>query len=98
MAPANREGVYFELDAAETRATGNASCNRFFGGYDLTSGNRLRFDPNLVATRMACSELERELEFFEALRSVDSYSLDGGWLSLHRAGSPPLARFGAVGL
>jgi copper homeostasis protein (lipoprotein) len=94
---AGREGAFLELDAAERRATGNASCNRFFGAYELTAGNRLRFAPNLASTLMACPELERERAFLDVLARVDNYTFADGVLSLNRARMAPLARFRAGG-
>jgi copper homeostasis protein (lipoprotein) len=91
--PPGREGVFLELDSAALRVTGNASCNRFFGTYDLTAGNRLRFAPNLASTLMACPELERERAFLDALARVDNYTIGEGVLSLNRARMAPLARF-----
>lgn len=94
--PADREGAYLELDAAQGRVSGNASCNGFFGRYELTSNNRLRFGPNLASTMMACPDLEREREFLDMLERVDNYSLGDGTLSLNRARMAPLARFRSV--
>jgi len=93
--PAEREGVYFELDGAQARVTGNASCNRFSGTYALTAGGRLQFDPNLITTRMACDAIELEREVLEVLPRVDNYTLADGVLSLNRARMAPLARFRA---
>ena len=92
-APAGQEGAYFEFDAAQSRVSGNASCNRFSGSYELHAGERLRLGPELAVTRMACPELEREAEFLEALARVDHYAVDNGALSMSRARLAPLARF-----
>jgi heat shock protein HslJ len=94
--PAGREGAYFELESVESRITGNASCNRFFGTYELMAGSRLRFGPNMGTTMMACPELDREREFLETLARIDNYALGDGVLSLNRARMAPLARFRAV--
>jgi copper homeostasis protein (lipoprotein) len=91
--PQGRDGAFLELESAQERATGNASCNRFFGSYELTAGNRLRFAPNLASTMMACPELERERAFLDVLARVDNYTLADGVLSLNRARMAPLARF-----
>ncbi len=45
------------LDPATGRATGNAGCNRFTGGY-TQAGDSLRFSA-LALTRMMCAEPER---------------------------------------
>ncbi len=91
--PPGREGIFLELDGAQSRVTGNASCNRFSGTYDLTANNRLRFAPNMISTMMACAELERERAFLDALARVDNYSIGDDVLSLNRARMAPLARF-----
>ena len=91
--PTGREGVYFELDGAQARVTGNASCNRFSGMYALTAGSLLQFEPNLITTRMACDDLALEQEFLEVLPRVDNYTLADNVLSLNRARMAPLARF-----
>ncbi len=90
---AGRAGAYLELDAAQSRVSGNASCNRFSGSYELHAGGRLRLGPELATTRMACPELEREAAFLEALAQVEHYAVDEGALSLSRARLAPLARF-----
>jgi heat shock protein HslJ len=91
--PQGREGAFLELDRTQARVTGNASCNRFFGSYELTAGNRLKFAPNLASTMMACPELERERAFLDVLARVDNYAIADGVLSLNRARMAPLARF-----
>lgn len=91
--PNDRDGVHFELDSTESRVTGNASCNRFFGTYELMAGDRIRFGTDIGATRMACPELEQEREFLEMLGQVDAYSLGEEGLSLIGPGAAPLARF-----
>lgn len=91
--PSDRDGAYFELDGTASRVTGNASCNRFFGTYELLAGDRIRFGSDIGVTRMACPELEQEREFLDMLGRVDSYSLGESGLSLNRARMAPLARF-----
>lgn len=89
----DRERVFFELDGAGARVTGNASCNRFSGTYELAAGDRLRFGPDLIATRMACGALAQEQRFLDALTRAESYTLVGDTLSLSGPDSAPLARF-----
>lgn len=91
--PSDRAGAYLRLDATESRVTGNASCNRFFGTYELLAGDRIRFGPDIGSTKMACPELEQEREFLDTLGRVDNYSVGEGGLSLNRARMAPLARF-----
>jgi copper homeostasis protein (lipoprotein) len=93
----DREAPYLELDSAESRVSGNASCNRFFGTYELNAGERLRFGDRMGSTMMACPDLDREREFLDALTRVDNYTLGEGVLSLNRARMAPLARFSTDG-
>lgn len=92
-APRGGERVFFELDGANARVTGNASCNRFSGTYELAAGDRLWFGPDLIATRMACADLDQERRFLDVLTRVESYTLDGDALSLGGPDATPLARF-----
>jgi heat shock protein HslJ len=72
-------------DAAPTlrldsgRASGNASCNRFSGGYQLVrGGERLRFGP-LAVTRMACAPavMDQERNYLAILEFARSYDFYG---------------------
>jgi heat shock protein HslJ len=94
-AAGDRERAFMELDGANARVAGNASCNRFSGTYELTAGDRLRFGPDIVATRMACGNLEQEGQFLDMLGRVESYALASDTLSLS-GGDAPLARFRTV--
>jgi heat shock protein HslJ len=61
--------------AADGKLTGQASCNRFTGGYSL-SGEGLSLSPGAV-TRMACGEavMGQERTFLAALGKVNGFSL-----------------------
>ena len=85
--------AFLLLDSNEQRASGNNSCNSFFGGYVIETGQRIRFAGNMGATMMACPDMATEQAFMEALSRVDNYSIDGDRLSLNRARMAPLLRF-----
>lgn len=85
--------AFLSLDSNLAQASGNASCNNFFGGYVIHSGQRIRFAGNMGATMMACPDMSTEQSFLEALRQVDNYALSGDELSLNRARMAPLLRF-----
>ena len=84
---------FIRFDSAQRRASGSASCNRFFGDYAILAGNRIRFVGGIGATRMACPDMRLEAAFFEALETTDGYALDGGQLSFSRARMAPLLVF-----
>jgi heat shock protein HslJ len=85
--------AFLSLDSNLAQASGNTSCNNFFGGYVIHSGQRIRFAGNMGATMMACPDMSTEQSFLEALRQVDNYALSGDELSLNRARMAPLLRF-----
>jgi heat shock protein HslJ len=68
----------------EDRVAGNASCNRFIGGYRLT-GEGLTFS-QLAGTMMACEEelSRQEARFLELLQDTYRFDIDPqGRLVLH---------------
>ena len=87
-----REAFLF-LDSDLNRASGNSSCNNFFGDYAIEAGQRIRFAGNMGATMMACQDMSTEQSFMEALRTVDNYSVSDDELSLNKARMAPLLRF-----
>jgi heat shock protein HslJ len=87
-----REAFLF-LDGDLNRASGNNSCNNFFGNYVIEGGQRIRFADNMGATMMACPDMSTEQAFMEALRRVDNYAVSGEELSLNKARMAPLLRF-----
>ena len=83
--------VTMTLALAETRASGNAGCNRYSGPYTL-SGGSLTFGP-AISTKMACAEgMDVETAFLGMLPSVTGFqATDSSLTLLGPAG--PLARF-----
>ena len=76
--------AYLELDAAGTRFTGNAGCNRMFGAVDI-QGRRIDFS-NIGTTRMACADsrvVRTETLFVKALENADRFRLQGNSLELY---------------
>jgi copper homeostasis protein (lipoprotein) len=96
QAPQGSEQPHFELQAAEAKVTGHASCNRFFGSYELKRGNRIAFGDNMGMTMMACPDMAIEMDFMEAMRRADNYAVSTDELSLNKARMAPLARFSAA--
>jgi heat shock protein HslJ len=85
------EGTHVTLDFAEKgRATGNASCNRYFSTVDI-SGSSIRFGA-VGATRMACATAIslQEVKYFEALEAAHRFTIEGSTLSIYGSGSRPL--------
>jgi heat shock protein HslJ len=67
----------------ETGVGGQAACNQYFGGYEL-SGSEISFS-ELGQTMMAClpeEVMDSEAAYLEALASVDSFGIDGNTMTL----------------
>lgn len=94
--PEGQREAHMILQPAETRVSGNAGCNNFFGGYEL-EGETLRFGQT-GATMMACPDgMETEQAFLAILDKVDRYAVEGAILRLYQ-GDTLLATFEAVHL
>src|SRR6478736_5822102 len=66
--------AYLEFDRDRKRMTGNAGCNRIFGGVEIR-GRQIVFS-NIGTTRMACADGEAqavETALLSALKRVDRF-------------------------
>ena len=96
VTPEGMQEAHVILASDESRAHGNAGCNRFFGSFERT-GDRLQFSA-LGATMMACPEgMDTEQGFLQALSETTRFTISGQILTLF-AGDRPLARLEAVHL
>ncbi len=94
VAPRQRE-AHFVLNSKSKRIAGSGGCNRFMGGYELQSGDRLTLG-KLAMTFMACPEgMETERDFTAALEQVRSWKILGEHLELYDGAGAFLARFEA---
>jgi heat shock protein HslJ/uncharacterized lipoprotein NlpE involved in copper resistance len=87
--------AHFILQPGKNRVTGHGGCNSFSGTCVISEENKIRFS-KLLSTRMACSNMDIENEYFKSLESADYYSLQGDTLSLKKEGMATLAKFVAV--
>jgi heat shock protein HslJ len=84
--------AHIMLHAADGRMTGNGGCNAIGGSFETRDANQISFS-EIIATRMACPDMEIEDRLMKALESADSYSIKSDTLTLNRPGMTPLARF-----
>jgi len=77
---------------ADGRISGNSSCNRFTGSYEV-SGKSLKIGP-LGVTRMACPAalMDQEQRFLKTIERVASWNIANGLLHLHDADGKPIFR------
>lgn len=78
---------------ADGTVAGNAGCNQFTGGFELT-GMRLSMGPLAATQRMCAVEalMEQEGRFLKALERVDGVSMENGILVLTDATGETLIR------
>ena len=95
MTTDTKKGMRMILKKEGNQVSGNGGCNSFRGSYTLLEGNRLSFS-QLVSTKMACINMEKEATFMEVLQKTDNYSIQGKILSLNKSKMAPLAKFEAV--
>ena len=83
----NNPRAFIEFDESTSRFTGNASCNRIFGGYEL-AGQRFKAK-QVGTTKMACTgngAAKAETQFLKALKNADRLSRTGNALTIGAAG------------
>jgi copper homeostasis protein (lipoprotein) len=95
MASDTQREAHMILKGQDQRVNGHSSCNSFGGTYELMNGNRIRFS-KIAATKMACTDMTTESEFFKVFELADNYTLNGDTLFLNKARMAPLAKFHAV--
>ena len=77
-----RRDAHIVFEAAEKRFTGNGGCNQINGNYTLDK-NEIKFT-DVIATKMACNDIEFENAFLAALSSIDRYEVNGNDLLLKK--------------
>jgi heat shock protein HslJ len=83
------EGTDFTLQFEDSsQAGGNTGCNTFGARYEVSAGGRISIT-EITSTLMACNEealVEQESQVLDALRSAESFELNGESLSIHYKG------------
>lgn len=79
--------------AANGRATGNGSCNRYFSTVEI-SGSSIRFGA-VGSTRMACATAVslQEIKYFQELEAANRFTIEGRTLSIYGGDSRDPLRF-----
>jgi heat shock protein HslJ len=90
--PGNKPQLTFNL--SEKRINGNSSCNSFSGKL-LADDTSINFNEPMVATKMACPG-EGEAIFFEMLKKVNKYSVNGDTTLNFMMGDIAIMRFSKV--
>ena len=77
-----RRDAHIVFEVADKRFTGNGGCNQINGNYALDK-NEIKFT-DVIATKMACNDIEFENAFLSTLSSVDRYEVNGNDLVLKK--------------
>lgn len=75
--PIENSQIVLSFDAEKKMIYGTAPCNNFFAGYSLFKGENNITISNVGATRMACPEMDLEMNFTGALSTVTRIKIDG---------------------
>jgi heat shock protein HslJ len=77
-----RRDAHIVFEVVDKRFTGNGGCNQINGNYTLDK-NEIRFT-DVIATKMACNDIEFENTFLSTLSSIDRYEVNGNDLLLKK--------------
>jgi len=75
-----RRDAHIVFEVADKRFTGNGGCNQINGNYTLDK-NEIKFT-DVIATKMACNDIEFENAFLSTLGNIDRYEVNGNDLLL----------------
>ena len=70
-----RRDANIVFDIAQKRFSGNGGCNQINGNYTLDK-NEIKFT-DIIATKMACNDIDFENAFLSTLGGVDRYEIKG---------------------
>lgn len=90
------EEPYLEFNPVEARISGHASCNNFFGRYELLSGKGISMGEKMGLTRKFCEGNDLEDIFLEALKTAEQYEVSDETLIL-KGGGKILAKLKSAG-
>jgi heat shock protein HslJ len=79
------------FNVRDMKLTGNSSCNSFSGKLDADD-TKITFNSPLISTKMACPG-EGESTFFDMLKRVNLYSINGDTVLTFRTGDIAIMRF-----
>lgn len=82
---------FINLDSNLARFSGFTGCNSVEGDYQIVQAGKLVF-ANVNGTETACDVTKMEKEFLAALKSTDSYMIEGDMLHFHK-GNTAVAKF-----
>lgn len=82
----------------DNQVAGSGGCNTFEARYDVTNDNEINIT-GIVSTSMTCNEdgqANQETQFFESLRTANSFSLSGNALIIRYGDGQGVLNFSKV--
>jgi heat shock protein HslJ len=86
---------FINLDSKSGKFVAYAGCNNITGTFVMKAAGKLAFS-KVIATRMACPNMEFESNFIKTIEKTDNYMIEGKMLHFHKAKGAALAKFEAV--
>jgi copper homeostasis protein (lipoprotein) len=90
-----RKEIFLQFDKEVGRVTGSGGCNSVSGTYTVEANGKITMS-KMISTRMACSAMQDESAFLQALSKVNTYIVSGNMLQLTTGKMAPLLVFEAV--
>ncbi|QCX53921.1 copper resistance protein NlpE N-terminal domain-containing protein [Elizabethkingia sp. JS20170427COW] len=87
----NKE-AFLMLDDKENRYSASVGCNTISGAFTVESFNRITLQDG-ISTMMACENNDLEIQLKQALKTADSFQVNGDELILIKGRMAPLAKF-----
>lgn len=89
----NDEPFFFIIDQNDQQINGFSGCNKFFGAIELQEEKQSIQFSQIGSTKMACQNMDEEMNFLTMLDKVMSYAIDGSSLSLKDEEDKVIASF-----
>jgi heat shock protein HslJ len=77
--------VIFTGEAEGFELSGFAGCNNFKGKYDVGDHETIGIE-KIMSTKKACSFIDLENNFFRVLNGVDTYKIEGYYMTFYKEG------------
>jgi len=93
--PAGANDVTLAVVAGVNTFGGNSTCNQYFGSVAV-SNDKITFS-DLGSTKMACDDMNLEINYFQAIKKVDRFAVNNGVLYLY-SGSQVVLEYQATSI
>ncbi len=92
---ATNKDYFINLDSKSGKFAAYAGCNSLAGTFVMKATGKLTFS-KIIATRMACPNMEFESNFIKTIEKTENYMIEGKMLHFHKLRGAASAKFEAV--